>query len=51
MKKTVLIPLNDWAMEQGLSYSGALKQIQEGRLNARRLGRYWYVVKEVEAPV
>lgn len=28
-----------------------LKQIQEGRLNARRLGRYWYVVKEVEAPV
>ena len=51
MKKTVLIPLKDWAMEQGLSYSGALKQIQEGRLNARRLGRYWYVVKEVEAPV
>ncbi len=50
MKKTVLIPLKEWAAEQGLSYSGALKMIQEGRLPARRLGRYWYVVKELEAP-
>jgi len=50
MTKTILVPLKEWALEQGLSYSGALKYIQEGRLNARRLGRYWYVVKEVEAP-
>lgn len=50
MRKTLLIPLKDWAKQQGLSHSGALKMIQEGRLSAQRLGRYWYVVKEVEAP-
>jgi len=50
MKKTALAPLKEWALERGLSYSSALKYIQEGRLNAQRLGRYWYVVKEVEAP-
>ena len=50
MKKTILTPLKDWAIKNHLSYSGALKYIQDGRLKAQRLGRYWYVVEEIEAP-
>lgn len=50
MRKQLCIPLREWAEAEGISYSTALNLVHEERLSARRLGRYWYVIQEVDTP-
>ncbi|AEV15188.1 Chromosome partitioning ATPase, ParA [Thermus sp. CCB_US3_UF1] len=50
MKRERLVPLPEWARREGISESLARKWIREGRLEAVRLGHYWYVPEVVEGP-
>ncbi|MFD3005202.1 ParA family protein [Thermus tengchongensis] len=50
MKRERLVPLTEWARREGMSESLARKWIREGRLEAVRLGHYWYVPEVVEGP-
>ncbi len=50
MKRERLMPLPEWARRQGMSESLARKWVKEGRLEAVRLGHYWYVPEVVEGP-
>lgn len=50
MKRERLIPLPEYAKREGISESLARKWLKEGRLEAVRLGHYWYVPEWVEVP-
>ncbi|APD10314.1 MULTISPECIES: ParA family protein [Thermus] len=50
MKRERLVPLTEWARKEGISESLARKWIKEGRVEAMRLGHYWYIPEEVEGP-
>ena len=50
MKRERLIPLPEYAKREGISESLARKWLKEGRLEAVRLGHYWYVPEWVEGP-
>lgn len=43
-----LVPVVEWANRHGVSRTTVMLKIQSGELRGRRLGRYWYVVEEVE---
>ncbi|GAA6734995.1 AAA family ATPase [Thermus oshimai] len=46
--KERLVPLSLWAEQRGIPSSTARKMAEEREIPARKLGRYWYVVEEVE---
>ena len=50
MQRERLVPLLEWARREGISESLARKWIKEGRLQAVRLGHYWYVPEVVDGP-
>ncbi|MEZ0322103.1 MAG: AAA family ATPase [Thermus sp.] len=50
MKRERLVPLTEWARMQGISESLARKWIREGRVEAVRLGHYWYIPEEIDGP-
>jgi chromosome partitioning protein len=46
--KERLVPLPLWAEQRGIPGSTARRMAEEREIPARKLGRYWYVVEEVE---
>jgi chromosome partitioning protein len=50
MRRERLIPLLEWARREGMSESLARKWIREGRVEAVRLGHYWYIPEVVDGP-
>lgn len=50
MRRERLIPLLEWARKEGMSESLARKWIREGRVEAVRLGHYWYIPEVVDGP-
>lgn len=50
MQRERLVPLPEWARKEGISESLARKWIKEGRVEAVRLGHYWYIPEVVEGP-
>ncbi len=50
MQRERLVPLLEWARREGMSESLARKWIKEGRVEAVRLGHYWYIPEVVDGP-
>lgn len=50
MKRERLVPLTEWARKEGISESLARRWIREGRVEAVRLGHYWYIPEEIDGP-